>query len=384
VVEIVKYGDFIDHAIGPMVSDIGILKNFKLRYYMPGFILELPTSTCPLDMPPVFVEQGKLSNIFYESSKWGEVLKVRSATALNKVLERGEEGDLVRVAEAFQEKKISKIADMITSNTERTRLVLISGPSSSGKTTFTKRLLVQLKVNGLNPVSISMDDYFVERDRTPRDENGEYDYESIDAIDRELFNEHQIKLIQGEEIEIPKYNFITGQREYHGQKLKLKPNALVLIEGIHGLNDRLTDSIPKGRKFKIYVSALTHLSLDNHKRIRTTDLRLIRRIVRDHYFRGYSALLSLERWALVRRGEEKYIFPFQEEADVMFNSALVYELAILKGYVMPLLNEITGKSPLYSEAKRLMAILGFFRTMNCADVPTNSIIREFIGDSCFI
>ncbi|MCL6610915.1 MAG: nucleoside kinase [Peptococcaceae bacterium] len=381
-VEVVKCGGYHDYTLGPVVPDLNILKVFRLRFYLPGFILELPRKEDPLSLP-VYIEQGKLANIFFEADKWEKVLRVRDTAALNRVLERGEAGDLIRVAEAFQEKKISQIADEIAANIDRTRIVLIAGPSSSGKTTFSKRLAVQLRVNGINPVAISLDDYFVDREDTPRDENGQYDFESLDAIDRELFNDHLIKLIQGEEIELPGYNFLTGKREYRGQKLKLSRYDLIVVEGIHGLNDLLTASIPKGRKFKVYVSALTHLSLDNQNRIHTTDLRVIRRMVRDSNYRGYTAAQTLERWPSVRRGEEKNIFPFQEEADVMFNSALVYELAVLKGYAKPLLEEITRDSPQYSEARRLLRILSFFHTVDCSEVPSNSIIREFIGESCF-
>ncbi len=381
-VEVVKSGEYIDYSFGPLVPELNILKHFRLRYYLPGFILELPRREDPLTLP-VYIEQGKLANVFFEADKWGKILNVRDAVSLNRVLERGDPGDLIRVAEAFQEKKISQIADMIASNIDRTRIVLIAGPSASGKTTFSKRLSIQLRVNGINPVAISLDDYFVDRDLTPLDEKGDYDFESLDAIDRTLFNEHLIKLIQGEEIELPRYNFKTGLRESHGYRLKLGHHDLIIIEGIHGLNDRLTASIPKGRKFKIYVSALTHLSLDNLNRIHTTDLRVIRRLVRDFYYRGYSALQTLERWPAVRRGEEKNIFPFQEEADIMFNSALVYELAVLRGYAEPLLKGITRDYPQYSEAGRLLKILGFFNNISCEEVPTNSIIREFIGQSCF-
>ena len=381
-VDLVRCGDYCDIAMGPVVPDLGILKVFRLRFYLPGFILELPRKEDPLSLP-VYLEQGRLANIFFEADKWERVLRVRDAMALNKVLERDEAGELIRVAEAFQEKKISQIADEISSNIDRTRIVLIAGPSSSGKTTFSKRLSVQLRVNGINPVAISLDDYFVDRESTPRDQNGQYDFESLDAIDRALFNDHLIKLIQGEEIELPGYNFITGKREYSGRKLRLGRYDLIVVEGIHGLNDRLTASIPKGRKFKIYVSALTHLSLDHQNRIHTTDLRVIRRMVRDNNYRGYSAGQTLERWPMVRRGEEKNIFPFQEEADVMFNSALVYELAALKGFAEPLLEGIGRDSPQYSEARRLLKTLGFFKRIGCDEVPSNSIIREFIGQSCF-
>ncbi|MCL6477100.1 MAG: nucleoside kinase [Peptococcaceae bacterium] len=381
-VEVIRCGDCYDYAMGPCVPDLNVLKVFRLRFYLPGFILELPRPQDPLSLP-VYIEQGRLANIFFEADKWEKTLHIRDVVSLNRILEKGDPGELIRVAEAFQEKKISQIADMIRANIDRTRIVLIAGPSSSGKTTFSKRLSVQLKVNGINPVAVSLDDYFVDREKTPLDEKGQYDFESLDAIDRELFNEHLIKLIQGEEIELPYYNFKTGLREYRGDILKLGHLDLIVIEGIHGLNDRLTASIPKGRKFKIYVSALTHLSLDNQHRIHTTDLRLLRRIVRDHHHRGYTAEQTLERWPMVRRGEERNIFPFQEEADIMFNSALVYELAVLKGFAEPLLQEITRESPMYSEARRLLKILSFFNAVHCDDVPSNSIIREFIGQSCF-
>ncbi|MFZ5595452.1 MAG: nucleoside kinase [Bacillota bacterium] len=381
-VEVLKCGDYYTYAMIPVVPDINLLKYFRLRFYLPGFILEMPRKEDPLRLPE-YIEQGKLANVFFEAGKWGKILRVRDVVSLNKVLERGDTGDLVRVAEAFQEKKISRIADMITENIDRIRVVLIAGPSSSGKTTFSKRLSIQLKVNGITPYAISLDDYFVNREQTPLDKDGNYDFESIDAIDRTLFNEHLIKLIQGEEVVLPHFNFKTGKREYRGDKLKLHRNALIIIEGIHGLNDKLTSSIPKGRKFKIYVSAITHLSLDNQIRIHTTDLRMMRRMVRDYNYRGYSAAQTLERWPMVRRGEEKNIFPFQEEADAMFNSALVYEMAALKGYVEPLLNELTRDCPQYSEARRLLRILSFFHRLDCEDIPSDSIIREFIGQSCF-
>jgi len=382
MVNLIKCGDFYDYTLGPVVPRLSILEHFRLRFYLPGFILELPRKDDPLSLPE-YIELAKLPNVFFEAEKWGKVLKVRDVVSLNRVLERGDPGDLIRVAEAFQEKKISQIADMIVSNIDRIRIVLIAGPSSSGKTTFSKRLSIQLRVNGITPYAISLDDYFVNREQTPRDERGEYDFESLEAIDRPLFNEHLIKLIQGEEIELPRYNFKTGQREYMGEKLKLNRYDLILVEGIHGLNDRLTSSIPKGRKFKVYVSAITHLSLDNQNRIHTTDLRLLRRMVRDYNYRGYSAVQTLERWPMVRRGEEKNIFPFQEEADAMFNSALVYELAGLKGFVKPLLDGVTKYYPQYSEARRLLKILSFFNTLPCDEVPSNSLIREFIGQSCF-
>lgn len=382
ILDIVAIGNYCDYTLGPVVPRTGLLEYFRLRYYLPGFILELPKPENP-EVLPEYIEQGKLANVFFEAEKWGKVLNVHNVASLNLVLASGGTGDLIRVAEAFQEKKIVQIADQIAANIDRTRIVLIAGPSSSGKTTFAQRLAVQLRVNGITPVAISLDDYFVDRHLNPRDENGEYDFECLEAIDRALFNQHLIKLIQGEEIELPRYNFKTGLREFHGEKLMLGSRDLIIVEGIHGLNDKLTASVPKGRKFKIYVSALTHLNLDNHHRIHTTDLRIIRRMVRDYNFRGYSALDTIRRWPAVRRGEEKNIFPFQESADVMFNSALVYELSILKGYAQPLLEGITPEYPEYAEACRLLNILSFFTRIECDEVPTNSIIREFIGESCF-
>jgi uridine kinase len=384
--DVVTCGTYTDYVLGPMVPSTGFLKTFRLRYYLPGFILEMPRRENPLELPE-YIEQYKLANVLYETEKWARVLKVHDAVALNNIITSSNRSDLVRlirVAEGFQEKRIVQIADQIASSIDRIRIVLIAGPSSSGKTTFTQRLAIQLRVNGITPVAISLDDYFVNRELTPLDESGEYDFESLDAIDRPLFNDHLIKLIQGEEVELPKYNFKIGQREYTGEKLKLGQHDLIVMEGIHGLNDKLTISVPKSRKFKIYVSALTHLSMDNLHRIHTTDLRLMRRIVRDNSYRGRSALDTLRQWQSVRRGEERNIFPFQESADVMFNSALVYELPVLKGYVEPLLQAITPDNPEYAEAKRLRNLLGFFVPMDSADVSFNSIIREFIGNSCFL
>ncbi|MEW6424883.1 MAG: nucleoside kinase [Bacillota bacterium] len=376
-------GHFPDFSPGPLVPRTGLLKTFRLRFYLPGFILELPTADDP-ETVPEYVEQGKLANIYFEADKWGKVLGVRSVASLNRVIEKGEAEELIRAAEAFHEKKIGQIADLIAANIDRIRLVLIAGPSSSGKTTFIQRLATQLRVNGIHPVPLSLDNYFVDREKTPRDESGRYDFECLDAIDRPLFNDQLSKLIQGEEVELPYFNFKTGRREFRGEKLRLKETDLIIVEGIHGLNDQLTSSIPLGRKFKIYVSALTQLNLDNHNRIPTTDLRIIRRIVRDHRCRSHNARETIQMWPLVRKGEEKYIFPFQESADVMFNSALVYELAVLKNYAQPLLKEITPEFPEYSEAKRLLMFLSYFTPLSDAAVPANSIVREFIGNSCYL
>ncbi|AEG58393.1 nucleoside kinase [Desulforamulus ruminis] len=382
-VAIYSCGGYYDFCYGPLVPSSGFLKNFRLRFYLPGFILELPKKENPMEIPP-YIEQGKLANVHYEAKKWANIIKVNNVVTLNDMVTKGDVGNLIRVCEAYHEKQIARIADQITENIDRIRIVLIAGPSSSGKTTFAQRLSTQLQVNGIRPVAISLDDYFVDRELTPRDEQGNYDFESIKAIDSALFNDHLIKLIQGEEIKLPYFNFKTGKREYHGEKLRLAPSDMVIVEGIHGLNDVLTSSIPKGRKFKIYVSALTQINIDNQNRIPTTDLRKIRRIVRDHRCRGRSAAETISMWPSVRRGEEKNIFPFQESADVMFNSALAYELAVLKGSAEPLLQGITPDSAEYAEARRLLSFLNFFSPMAVDEIPLNSIVREFIGGSCFV
>ncbi|HHV62761.1 MAG TPA: nucleoside kinase [Firmicutes bacterium] len=374
---------FSDYSYGYMVPSTGYLRLFRLRFYLPGFILEFPSRSDPTRIPE-YVEQGKLASVFFEAERWGQVLNVSDVASLNDIVSQGNIGDIIRVAEAFHEKKIAKIADLITENKDRLRLILIAGPSSSGKTTFAQRLAVQLRVNGLKPVSISLDDYFVDREHTPRDEAGNYDFEALEAIDLKLFNEHLARLIQGEEVELPAFNFLKGKRESSGRRLRIRPDQPIIIEGIHGLNDRLTLSIPKSRKFKIYVSALTQLNIDDHNRIPTTDVRLLRRIVRDSQFRSHNALETIRLWPSVRKGEEKNIFPFQEEADVMFNSALAYELAVLKKYAEPLLEQIDRSVPEYSEAKRLLKFLDYFLEVDPKDVPANSLLREFIGGSCFV
>ncbi|ABO48591.1 phosphoribulokinase/uridine kinase [Desulforamulus reducens MI-1] len=382
-IELYSCGGYYDLCHGALVPSTGILKNFRLRFYLPGFILELPNLESPSKIPP-YIEQGKLANIHFEAKKWANILKVNNVVSLNDVVTKGDVGNLIRVSEAFHEKKIGEIADQISDNIDRIRIVLIAGPSSSGKTSFAQRLSTQLQVNGIRPVAISLDDYFVDREMTPRDEEGNYDFESIFSIDIALFNDHLIKLIQGEEIELPYFNFKTGKREYHGERLQLGSADLLVVEGIHGLNDMLTSSIPKGRKFKIYVSALTQINLDNQNRIPTTDVRLLRRIARDQRCRGRSAGETISMWSSVRRGEEKNIFPFQESADVMFNSALPYELAVLKSVVEPHLKQITPEYPEYAEAQRLLDFVSYFAPLGPDEVPLNSIVREFIGGSCFV
>jgi uridine kinase len=381
-INIYSCGWLRNYFYGYMVPSTGYLKEFSLKFYMPGLIIQFPTKEQP-DSIPEFVEQPKLAAVFHESEKWGNILNVGYVANLNETIDEDKIPELIRVAEALHEKKIAQIADKITKKNKR--LVLIAGPSSSGKTTFAQRLLIQLKVNGLNPITLSTDDYFVDRELTPRDEEGNYDFESLDAVDVELFNDDLTKLIQGHEIQIPTFNFLTGRREYKGKKLKIHKDQPIIFAGIHGLNEKLTQDIPHDKKFKIYISALTQLNIDNHNRIPTTDSRLIRRIVRDSKYRGHSALTTLRIWKSVRRGEERNIFPFQEEADIMFNSALVYELAVLKKYAEPLLREIDDKESEYAEAKRLLKFLSYFKSIDDDKyILQTSIIKEFTGGSCFV
>lgn len=374
---IYKSGDFYDFFYGYLVPSTGYIKKFALEYYLPGVILRFPTPSFPTEIPE-YVPQPKLAKVFYEAEKWAEILGVNTVADLNEIIENDNISMLIKVAEALHEKKVANIADEIKNHKDRGNIILIAGPSSSGKTTFAERLKVQLMVNGLKPITLSFDDYFVDREKTPLDENGEYDFESIYAIDIELINEHLSRLIQGEEVEIPSFNFITGKREYLGKKLKIRPDQPIIMEGIHGLNEKLTYSIPKDHKYKIYISCLTQLNIDNHNRIPTTDARKIRRIVRDHKYRGTKAIDTIRLWSSVRRGEERNIFPFQEDADIMFNSALIYELAVLKPYAKPLLEEITPDNPEFIEAQRLLRFLSYFIEIDAKEVPSNSIIREFI------
>ena len=371
-----------DYFYGYMAPHTGYIKVFGLRYHLGGLIIQFPLKSSPQTLPE-YVEQEKQFNIYLEFKKWGRILEVENVGALNDLILAGKSTEIIRISEALHEKKLASIADMIYNSGHAKRIVLISGPSSSGKTTFAQRLSIQLRVNGLEPVTISLDDYFVNREDTPRDEFGEYDFEALEAVDVKLFNKQLKELISGKEVEVPIFNFHTGNREPVGRKLQIADDDILVIEGIHGLNDKLTYDIPRQLKFKIYVSALTSMNIDDHNRIPTTDNRILRRIVRDHQFRGNNALGTLKWWPSVRRGEDKNIFPFQESADVMFNSALMYELSVLKQYAEPLLNEIDNSTEYYSEAKRLIEFLSYFLPLDCKDVPSNSILREFIGGSCF-
>lgn len=382
-VTIYSLGDTYDYFYGPMIYSTGQLKYFDLISYELGFILRFPTNERPTKIPR-FESHKKLAKIFCEAEKWGNILNVTHVGALNEKIEKGESEivTLIRVAEALHEKKIAYIADEI--NKDRSiKLITISGPSSSGKTTFCKRLDIQLRVNGLVPIQISLDDYFVNREDTPRDEFGELDFESINALDLKLFNEHLLLLMDGKEVELPTFNFMTGKREWNGRKVKLPKDGVIIIEGIHGLNNMLTQSIEDEHKFKIYISPLTEINIDYHNRISTTDVRMIRRIVRDHLSRGYDVEYTLKMWPSIKRGENKYIYPFQEEADIMFNTALIYELAVLKKYAIAELIKVQPESPVYNEAVRLLEFLQMFKEIDKYHVPSNSLMREFIGGSCF-
>ncbi len=380
IIHVYQLGWLYDYFNSYMVPSTGYLSQFDLIPEPPGCLLRFPTKETP-DAIPEHVPSPKLFAIFRESERWADILDVGDVPALNTLLQNGHGQELIQVAEALHEKKIAQIADEIAQR--QARIVLIAGPSSSGKTTFAQRLRIQLRVNCLRPVTIGLDDYFVDREHTPRDENGKWDFEALEAIDIALFNQHLQQLLAGEEVQIPTFNFFTGKRETTGHALKIDPDQPILIEGIHGLNERLSAAIPKDQKFKIYVSALTQLNLDHHNRVPTTDARILRRIVRDNQFRGHSALTTLERWPSVRRGEETNIFPFQEEADAMFNSHLVYELAVLKGCAEPLLAAIGPEHSEYAEARRLHKFLSYFLPLEPDSIPTNSIIREFIGGSVF-
>ncbi len=374
--------NFSDLAHGPLAPSTGALALFKLISYPPGFVLQVPEQQNPKQLPP-FEPQPQLFQIFKEHKEWGRILGVNTVGRLNEIIASKEISDFIKIAEAFHEKKIAQIADHIFEHREHIKWALIAGPSSSGKTTFAKRLAVQLRVNGLVPVTISVDNYFVNREQTPLDENGKPDFENIETVDLPLFNEHLMRLDKDDEVELPSFNFEKGCREYRGVKLRIEPGQIVLVEGIHGLNPRLTQSVPSAHKLRIYVSALTQLNLDSNNRISTTDNRLVRRMVRDNNFRGNSALATLTMWPSVRRGEKTWIFPYQQEADIAFNSALDYELAVLKPFVEPLLVEIKPYHPQYAEARRLLAFLSSFLGVSDRLVPPTSILREFIGRSSF-
>lgn len=374
--------DFIDLAHGPLADNTGVLDIFALSPYPPGFVLQFADRDRPGAVQP-FEKQPQLFTVFQALKRWGKMVGVRTAGDLNELIVRGQVGSFIKTEEAYQEKQISRCADRIAEQADRLRCVLIAGPSSSGKTTFAKRLCIQLGVNGIRTEVISVDNYFVEREQTPKDAEGHYDFEHIEALDLKLFHEHLRELDGGGEIGLPHFDFHSGRRVSRGETLKLDPGQLVIIEGIHSLNPLLTASLDDSRKFKIYISALTQMNLDLNNRISTTDNRLIRRMVRDHQFRGHSAQRTLEMWASVRQGEKRWIFPYQDQAETVFSSALAYELAVLKPFAEPLLAEVKPFHPQYGDARRLQSLLQNFIACSSVGVPLTSLLREFIGNSGF-
>lgn len=369
---------------GALTPSTGYTPQFDLHSYYNGFFIALPLRTDPTRLHQS-VHQEKMFDVFHQYQSWVEIMGVPTVGQLNSKVLAGDASELIKIAEAFHENKLAQVAGCVAeANRERgVRLVLISGPSSSGKTTFAKRLGVQLRVLGLNPVLISLDDYFVDREKTPRDENGEYDYEALEAIDLEQFNDHLKRLERGESVDIPRYDFISGTRQWHDNPLQLDERSVLIVEGIHGLNPALTPGVPESRKFKIYVSCFTSVALDNVSRIATSDNRLLRRLTRDYRTRGNDALSTLARWESVRRGEEKHIFPYQENADVMFNSSLFYEISVLRRFAEPILREVPDTVPEYGEAKRMLKFLDNFIPISPEEIPPSSLLREFIGGSSF-
>lgn len=380
-VNIYSINEFEDYYYGYMVPDTGYLPYFSLHLYGVGFAIQFPTVDCPEEVPP-FEPREKLFHVQEEAVRWGDMQGIDTVAALNDMVTKHDMREVVLVQEAYQERKIGEIAREIAER-KNVKFVLIAGPSSSGKTTFSHRLSIQLRVNGLTPHPIAVDNYFVNRENTPRDEDGNYNFECLEAIDTEQFNRDMDALLNGEQVCLPVFNFKTGKREYSSSPKQLGPQDVLVIEGIHCLNPKLTEHLKEENKFKIYISALTQLNIDEHNRIPTTDGRLIRRIVRDARTRGTSAQRTIAMWNSVRRGEEENIFPYQEEADVMFNSSLLYELAVLKQHVEPLLFGVDRNSPEYAEAKRLLKFFDYFVGIGSEHVPPNSLLREFIGGSCF-
>lgn len=379
-VNIYSIGNYKDYFYGYMVPNTGYLKYFELKLYEGGFVLMFPDKDTKKTAE--FIPSHKLFHVLRESVEWGEKLDIGTVGALNDAIAQGRIRDVILVSEALMERKIGKLAEEIADKPDK-KFVMIAGPSSSGKTTFSHRLSIQMMAQGLKPHPIALDDYYVDRVDTPKHPDGSYNFECLEALDIELFNRDMSALLKGERVELPTYNFRTGKREYKGNYKQLRKNDILVLEGIHGLNSKLSYSLPESSKLKIYISALTQLNIDEHNNLPTTDGRMIRRIIRDARTRNISAKETIAMWDSVRRGEEQYIFPFQEEADIMFNSALVYELAVLKQYAEPLLFEIEKSCPEYAEAKRLLKFLDYFLPVPSEDIAPNSILREFIGGSCF-
>ncbi len=373
---------YVNYFYGHLLPSTGYIKNYGLVAHYDGILVRVPKQSDFSRLRKVFL-QDKLFEIFQEHKDWAEILNVSNIGNLNSFAEEGRSGDIIKISEALHEKKVAEIANMISERKDKVKMVLIAGPSASGKTTFSKRLSVQLAVNGIHPYMISLDDYFVDREKTPRDEYGEYDFESLHAIDIEYFNRQILDLFEGKEIELPRFDFSLGRRTHSGKKLKLNNTDILIVEGIHGMNPNLVPHINVENTFKIFLSALTQISFDDHNYIPTTDNRLIRRMIRDAKYRGYSAADTIRRWPSVRKGEDKNIFPYQENADVMFNSALIYELAVLKKYVEPLLKSVPECMPEYCETNRLLKFMSYFHAIDDSEIPPTSVIREFLGGSSF-
>ena len=378
-----KLGNYIDYFYGCLTPSTGYINMFDIQPHNGGFLLRVPNRVNPVELEPE-VYQEKLLNVYREHLNFLKISELDNVGDLNAAIRNDEVYQVVQVAEAYQSMQITEIANEISKRfKDGVRVVFISGPSSSGKTTFRKRLEVQLRVNLLKPIGISLDDYFIDRDKTPLDEHGEKDYESLYALNLELFEDHMLKLMEGEEVELPFYDFVTGKSGYRGNYLQMDKNSVLIVEGIHGLNPELTEHIPADKKFLIYVSALTTISLDDHNWIPASDNRLIRRMIRDYTYRGYSAEQTISRWDSVRRGEEKWIFPYQENADVMFNSAMIYELAAIRRHAEPILMQVPRTAPEYSEAYRLLKFLSYFNYITDRELPPTSLLREFLGGSSF-
>jgi uridine kinase len=383
-VPVVECGTFVDLAHGPVAPSAGRVRGFAVVPYEYGLLLRFPRNGDPAHLPPL-QPQPKLFAIYRETRQWNELLGVANVGSLNRLCLSRDISDVIRIAEGFHEKKITQIADAIAEQHHRLRLVLVAGPSSSGKTTFIRRLAIQLRVNGIQPVQLSLDNYFLDRERTPLGPDGKPDYEAVEALDLELFNAQLVSLLRGDEVAVPRYDFLRGRRTEPDRwpRQQLAPNQVLLAEGIHALNHRLTAAVPEEAKFRVFISALTQLTLDDHNRIFTSDTRLLRRIVRDRLFRGHPTTRTLEMWNDVRRGEARGIFPFQEEADMIFNSALIYEPAVMRVFAERFLLEVPREHPAYTEAYRLLKFLAWFVPVFQDDVPQTSILREFIGGSAF-
>jgi uridine kinase len=381
-VQVYECGHFANLELYPLAYSTGAVSRFELKSYSPGFVILFPEQN-DFAVNSNIGKTRKLFQIYQESKNWGKILGVSDVGRLDQIVARGMISEIIKVAEALHEKKIARIADTITNRREEMRLVLVTGPSAAGKTTFCKRLSAQLQVNGIRPLALSMDDYFVDREACPRDEHGEYDFEALETLDLILFNRHLAELLEGHEVSVPKFDFETGRRAASHHNLWLEEDQILLVEGIHALNPKISATVPERHKFRIYISALTQLTINDHSRISTTDTRILRRMVRDSRYRSYSAAETLKRFPSIIRGERRNTFPFQENADVMFNSALAYELAVLKDLTVPLLEKIAPADEGYTEAQRLLTFLMLFQPVTADEVPPTSILREFIGGSSF-